>query len=248
MSSSRWHRLRAVELARRAGHAARQVGVADDRDAAVGRRPRRARSASQLPPCSAARSTIDRARAASSSTMSRVSSLGAGLPGMSAVVTMMSTSFACSRNSAISAAMNSVAHRLGVAALAGRRPREVDGRGTRRPCSRPAPRRPAACRTRARSRRGPCAAPMRGEAGDAGADDQHLGGRHLAGGGDLAGEEATEAARGLDRSRGSRRCWPSTTARRASARGRCAAPRPSRSRWRCARRAARPAPCSARGR
>ncbi len=49
---------------------------------------------SQLPPCSAAMSTmtlpgfIDR-------TISAVISLGAGLPGMSAVVMMMSTSFAC---------------------------------------------------------------------------------------------------------------------------------------------------------
>ena len=38
-------------------------------------------------------------------TMSAVMSLGAGLPGMSAVVTMMSTSAACALNSAISAAM-----------------------------------------------------------------------------------------------------------------------------------------------
>jgi hypothetical protein len=49
---------------------------------------------SQLPPCSAAMSTmtlpgfIER-------TISAVMSFGAGLPGMSAVVMMMSTSFAC---------------------------------------------------------------------------------------------------------------------------------------------------------
>ncbi len=49
---------------------------------------------SQLPPCSEAKSTmtlpgfIER-------TMSAVISLGAGRPGMSAVVMMMSTSFAC---------------------------------------------------------------------------------------------------------------------------------------------------------
>jgi len=54
---------------------------------------------SQLPPCSAAMSTmmlpgfID-------CTMSAVISLGAGLPGMSAVVMMMSTSFACLANTA----------------------------------------------------------------------------------------------------------------------------------------------------
>ena len=34
----------------------------------------------------------------------------------------------------------------------------------------------------------------RREPGDAGADDQHLARRHLAGGGDLAGEEAAESA------------------------------------------------------
>ena len=62
--------------------------------------------ASQLPPASAARSTTTEPGRISAS-MSRVMSLGAGRPGMSAVVTMMSTSFACLRNSSISAAMNS---------------------------------------------------------------------------------------------------------------------------------------------
>jgi hypothetical protein len=38
----------------------------------------------------------------------------------------------------------------------------------------------------------------RREAGDAGANDEHLGGRHLAGGGHLAGEEAAEVVAGLD--------------------------------------------------
>ena len=41
------------------------------------------------------------------STISAVISRGAGLPGISAVVMMMSTSLACSANSAISALMNS---------------------------------------------------------------------------------------------------------------------------------------------
>jgi hypothetical protein len=36
------------------------------------------------------------------------------------------------------------------------------------------------------------------ETGDAGADDEHLGRRDLAGGGDLPGEEAAELVRGLD--------------------------------------------------
>ena len=40
-------------------------------------------------------------------TMSAVIRRGAGLPGISAVVMMMSTSLACSANSAISALMNS---------------------------------------------------------------------------------------------------------------------------------------------
>ena len=39
-------------------------------------------------------------------TISSVMSIGAGRFGMSAVVMMMSTSFACAANSAISAAMN----------------------------------------------------------------------------------------------------------------------------------------------
>ena len=38
--------------------------------------------------------------------MSAVMSFGAGLPGISAVVMTMSTSFACAGNSAISASMN----------------------------------------------------------------------------------------------------------------------------------------------
>ena len=38
----------------------------------------------------------------------------------------------------------------------------------------------------------------RGQSGDAGADDEHLGRRHLARRGDLAGEEPAEGVRGLD--------------------------------------------------
>ena len=49
---------------------------------------------SQLPPCSAARSTIT-LPGRMDCTMSAVISFGAGLPGISAVVMMMSTSFAC---------------------------------------------------------------------------------------------------------------------------------------------------------
>ena len=61
---------------------------------------------SQLPPRSEAKSTttlpdfID-------SIIAAVMSLGAGLPGISAVVIIMSTSLACSAKRAISAAMNS---------------------------------------------------------------------------------------------------------------------------------------------
>ena len=49
-----------------------------------------------LPPCSAARSTIT-LPGFIDCTISAVMSLGAGLPGMSAVVMMMSTSLHCSR-------------------------------------------------------------------------------------------------------------------------------------------------------
>ena len=52
---------------------------------------------SQLPPCSAAMSTMT-LPCFIDFTMSAVMSLGAGLPGISAVVMMMSTSFACFAN------------------------------------------------------------------------------------------------------------------------------------------------------
>ncbi len=61
----------------------------------------------QFPPCSAARSTIT-LPGFMAATISAVMSSGAGLPGISAVVTMMSTSLACCANSAISASMNSL--------------------------------------------------------------------------------------------------------------------------------------------
>ncbi len=61
----------------------------------------------QLPPASAAMSTITEPWRIDF-TMSSVIKTGAGLPGMSAVVMMMSTSRACRANSAISAAMNSL--------------------------------------------------------------------------------------------------------------------------------------------
>ncbi len=61
---------------------------------------------SQLPPASAARSTTTEPGFIDS-TMSVSQSLGAGLPGISAVVMTMFTSFAWARNSAISASMNS---------------------------------------------------------------------------------------------------------------------------------------------
>ena len=62
---------------------------------------------SQLPPCSAAKSTMT-LPAFMEATIAAVMSFGAGLPGMSAVVTIISTSFACSANKAISASMNSL--------------------------------------------------------------------------------------------------------------------------------------------
>ena len=60
---------------------------------------------SQLPPCSAAMSTIT-LPARMLLTMSAVISLGAGLPGISAVVMMMSASLACCAYIARCAAWN----------------------------------------------------------------------------------------------------------------------------------------------
>ncbi|MNZ98200.1 hypothetical protein D3C78_1174770 [compost metagenome] len=60
---------------------------------------------SQLPPFCEARSTIT-LPAFMESTISRVINFGAGLPGINAVVTMISTSFACAAKSAISALIN----------------------------------------------------------------------------------------------------------------------------------------------
>ena len=60
---------------------------------------------SQFPPCSAARSTIT-LPGFMDWTIPAVINLGADLPGISAVVMMMSTSLACSANRAISALMN----------------------------------------------------------------------------------------------------------------------------------------------
>ena len=124
----------AVEEAGGRRQPARQIDVADDVDAVALDDRVRATVSAQLPPFSAARSTItepffiDR-------TMSSVIRTGAGRLGISAVVMMMSTSRACAANSAISAAMNAglISLRVAAAALAlflERRPR-----GTRRPCS-----------------------------------------------------------------------------------------------------------------
>ena len=62
---------------------------------------------SQLPPCSAAKSTMTEPSFIDS-TISLVINLGAGLPGIKAVVIIISTSLACSKNKAISASMNSL--------------------------------------------------------------------------------------------------------------------------------------------
>jgi hypothetical protein len=61
---------------------------------------------SQLPPVAAAKSTMTEP-GFMLATISAVISFGAGLPGIAAVVMMISTSFACSAKSFISAAMNS---------------------------------------------------------------------------------------------------------------------------------------------
>ena len=82
-----------------------EIGEADDRDAVtlddlagLGERAVAALLGRQV--------DDDRAAASSRSTTSSGTSIGAVLPGMSAVVMMMSTSAACARKSAISAAMN----------------------------------------------------------------------------------------------------------------------------------------------
>ena len=61
---------------------------------------------SQLPPASAAKSTITDP-GFMAATISSVINVGAGRPGISAVVITMSTSLHCSMNSFISASMNS---------------------------------------------------------------------------------------------------------------------------------------------
>ena len=121
---------------------------------------------------------------------------GAGLPGMSAVVMMMSTSFACSANSAISAAMNSLliswrsrparcrlprtrAQELGAHALH----LLLDGR------------RVSNARTMAPR---PRAAPIAARPATPAPITQHLGRRHLARRRHLPGEEATVKAGRLD--------------------------------------------------
>ena len=145
---------------------------------------------STLPPFDAARSTITDPGFIEA-TISAVISRGAGRPGMSAVVMMMSTSLACSAYSLRLADLVVVAHLLGVPGGAdldlGRLDREVLpahglhlvghlGPGIRRPHDR------AEGAGRA----------DRGEAGHAGSRDEDLRRRHLARGGDLAGEEAAE--------------------------------------------------------
>jgi hypothetical protein len=95
----------AVELARLGGHAAGEVGVADDGDAGV---DDRLAGAGELAVAAGLGGEVDD-HAAGLHRLEHVAleQRGAGRPGISAVVMMMSTSLACSRKSSISASMNS---------------------------------------------------------------------------------------------------------------------------------------------
>ena len=94
----------AVEQARGGREPARQIDVADDVNAVLLDHLPGSVSA-QLPPFSAARSTITDPFFIAL-TISSVIRIGAGRLGISAVVMMMSTSLACAANIAISASMN----------------------------------------------------------------------------------------------------------------------------------------------
>ena len=112
------HEVVAVEMAGRRRQPARQVHVADDVHAVLLHHLPGLVHA-QLPPFSAARSTITDPRFMLF-TISSVMRTGAGLLGMSAVVMMMSTSRACAANISISALMKAglISLRVAAAALA----------------------------------------------------------------------------------------------------------------------------------
>ncbi len=99
--------VRPVQLAGRMRQSAGQIAVADDVHTADVCVTSLGTVTSQLPPCSAARSTIT-LPGRIDSTISRVINFGAGFPGINAVVMMMSTSLAWAANNAISASMNSL--------------------------------------------------------------------------------------------------------------------------------------------
>ena len=130
-------------------------------------------------------------------TISSVISRGAGRPGISAVVMTMSTSGTCSAYIERRAAVEVLAHLPGVAVgadlrLAGRHGHVLTAQRAdllghlRADVGRPHDRPQAARRADRRQAR------------DAGAGDQHLRRRHLAGRGDLPGEEPAEGVRRLD--------------------------------------------------
>ena len=149
-----------------------------------------------LPPWPAAMSTIT-LPGFMLATSAAVISLGAGRPGMSAVVMMMSTSRGLLGVDLGGPPVVGLARGLGVAVgrllcsstSTVRYSPPIDlhlvgdlGSRVGRPDDR------AEARGRA----------DRGESGDAGARDEHLGRRYLAGGGDLPGEEPAELVGGLD--------------------------------------------------
>ena len=213
--------VRAVELRGLGRQPGREVGVADDpaprcRVTTISS----ATEPSTLPPLAAAMSTMTEPGLIEA-TISPVMSRGAGRPGMSAVVTMMSTSGAWAAYSSAAAPVVLLAHLLGVA-VARRRGRvhlghlhgeEVGahrldllghlGRGHR---SRGRWHRASGpCRSRRALPRRPLRrAPWRG---------------HLAGGRDLAGEERAELVGGLDDGAVAGDVGHRATGRRATVRG-----------------------------
>jgi hypothetical protein len=185
----------AVQLARHVGHAAGQVGVADDRHAGV---LDRLAGLGQLAVAAGLGREIDDHRAG----LHRLDHVGQPQLGRRLAGDErgrdddvdLGRLLAEQRHLGVDELL---AHLLGVAALTLARLGDLDGQelgahrlhliGDRRPDVEGADDRAQAL-----------GGAERGQAGDAGADHQHLGRRDLAGGGDLAGEERTEALGGLD--------------------------------------------------
>ena len=121
-----------------------------------------------------------------------VISCGAGLPGISAVVMMMSDCLRVLGEQRLLGGEEGLAHLLGVAARALARLFELELEELGAQALDLLAHRRAACRTRARLRAQAPRGGDRGQPGDARADDQHLRRLHAPGRRDLPGEEAAE--------------------------------------------------------